>query len=104
MLKNPIRVIVLDNLITGKTKFPAKSNDGNFEFIKHDIIEPFQYDGRLDFVIHAAGIASPYYYRAFPMETLDVAIAGTRNMLRLSESSNARFIFFPPVRYMVIRK
>ena len=28
------------------------------------------------------------------METLDVAIAGTRNMLRLSESSNARFIFF----------
>ena len=94
ILSKPVHVIILDNLITGKTGFAKQSNDENIEFITHDIIKPFQYNGKLDFVIHAAGIASPYYYRAFPMETLDVAITGTRNMLELSEASDARFIFF----------
>ena len=94
ILDKPVHVIILDNLITGKTGFVKQSNDENIEFITHDIIKPFQYNGKLDFVIHAAGIASPYYYRAFPMETLDVAITGTRNMLELSEASDARFIFF----------
>jgi UDP-glucuronate decarboxylase len=94
VLENPVHVIILDNLITGRIDFTAESSDNNIEFINHDIIKPFQYNGKLDFVIHAAGIASPYYYGAFPMETLDVAITGTRNMLELSEASNARFIFF----------
>ena len=94
ILDKPAHVIILDNLITGKTCIAKQSNDENIEFITHDIIKPFQYNGKLDFVIHAAGIASPYYYRAFPMETLDVAITGTRNMLELSEASDARFIFF----------
>ena len=94
ILDKPVHVIVLDNLITGKTGFAKQANDENIEFITHDIIKPFQYNGKLDFVIHAAGIASPYYYRAFPMETLDVAITGTRNMLELSEASDARFTFF----------
>ena len=52
-------MIILDNLITGKTDFARQSNDENIEFITHDIIKPFQYNGKLDFVIHAAGIASP---------------------------------------------
>ena len=48
----------------------------------------------MDFVIHAAGIASPYYYRAYPLETLEVAITGTRNMLELAKEKGAKFIFF----------
>ena len=39
------------------------------------------------------------------METLDVAITGTRNILELSKASDARFIiFFPLVKYMTIQK
>ena len=39
----------------------------------------------VDFIIHAAGIASPFYYRKYPLETLDVAITGTKNMLHLAQ-------------------
>jgi UDP-glucuronate decarboxylase len=64
------------------------------EFINHDVIQPFSYDGPLDYVIHAAGIASPFYYRAYPLETLEVAITGTRNMLELAGARGARFTYF----------
>jgi UDP-glucuronate decarboxylase len=48
----------------------------------------------VDYVIHAAGIASPFYYRAYPLETLEVAITGTRNALELATRQHARFTFF----------
>ena len=44
--------------------------------------------------MHAAGIASPYYYRAYPLETLGVAIDGTKNMLDLAELNSAKLTFF----------
>ena len=34
-----------------------------------------------DYVIHAAGIASPTYYRMHPLETMDANINGLRNLL-----------------------
>ena len=54
------------------------------KFINHNVVEKFNYDGKFDYVIHAAGIASPYYYKKMPLQTLDVAITGTRNMLDLA--------------------
>jgi UDP-glucuronate decarboxylase len=94
VLEEPAHLIVLDNLITAGKEGSQIPNFDHIEFIQHDVIKPFDYDGKLDFVIHAAGIASPYYYRAFPLETLEVAITGTRNMLELAEKSDARFSFF----------
>jgi UDP-glucuronate decarboxylase len=94
VLKEPVKLVVLDNLITAGKEGAEIPNFDHIEFIQHDVIKPFDYDGHLDYVIHAAGIASPYYYRAYPLETLEVAITGTRNMLELAEKSDARFTFF----------
>ena len=63
-------------------------------FIEHDVIQPFRYRKKVHYVVHAAGIASPFYYRAYPLNALDVAIQGTRNMLELARSNSARFVFF----------
>ena len=41
----------------------------NLEFIQHDVVHPYESDGQFDYIIHAAGIASPFYYRAYPLET-----------------------------------
>lgn len=46
-----------------------------------------------DFVIHAAGIASPFHYRRNPLGALRAAVDGTENMLRLAELWNARLLF-----------
>ena len=94
ILEEPVRVVALDNMITAGELGADVPESEHVEFIKHDVIKPFDFDGPLDYVIHAAGIASPYYYRAYPLETLEVAISGTRNMLELAESKGARFTFF----------
>ena len=94
LLDKSCNLIVLDNLITSG-KLGAKFRDrSNIQFVKHDIIKPLEWDTKLDFVVHAAGIASPYYYRAHPLKTLEVATIGTKNMLNLANKYGARFTFF----------
>ena len=94
VLKNKMHVIVLDNLITAGKEGSDIPKYKNIEFINHDVIKKFKYEEKIDYIIHAAGIASPYYYRAYPLETLKVAIDGTENMLELAEFNSAKFIFF----------
>ena len=94
ILDQPVTLIALDNLITSGHEGAKIPEFKNMRFFNHDVTQPFEWDGPLDYVIHAAGIASPYYYRAYPLETLEVAITGTRRMLELAEANSARFVFF----------
>ena len=94
VLDRPVKLVALDNLITAGKEGAEIPTLANVRFVNHDVTEPFAWDGPLDYVIHAAGIASPYYYRAFPLQTLEVAITGTRRMLELADAHNARFVFF----------
>ena len=94
VLSEKLELIVLDNLITSGKEGSEIPNYSNIHFINHNVTEKFKYDKDIDYVIHAAGIASPYYYRAYPLETLEVAINGTKNMLELAEKNSARFVFF----------
>ncbi len=94
VLSKPVRLIALDNMITAGKEGAAVPDYPNVTFIRHDVILPFAWDEPLHYVIHAAGIASPFYYRAFPLETLEVAVNGTRHMLELAHRHNARFTFF----------
>jgi UDP-glucuronate decarboxylase len=94
VLDEPVKLVAMDNMITAGKEGAQIPNLSNVEFIEHDVIQPFEWDRPLDYVIHAAGIASPYYYRAYPLETLEVAITGTRRMLELANKHGARFTFF----------
>jgi len=94
ILEKPVKVIVLDNFISAGEEGKNIPEYPNFEFIEHNVIEQFDPGCKVDYIIHAAGIASPFYYRANPIETLDVAIIGTKNMLNLAKSNNARITFF----------
>ena len=94
ILDKSLKVIALDNLITSGVAGSEFPNYKNVKFINHNVIYPFKTEEKLDYIVHAAGIASPFYYRAFPLETLEVAITGTRNMLELAKYHNSRFSFF----------
>lgn len=94
-LEEPCKLTLLDNFISSNEAVDFIRDEKNVRFLKHDIIEPLEYDGEtLDYVVHAAGIASPFYYRAYPLETLDVSVVGTRNMLDLAKAHDGRFLFF----------
>ena len=98
----PIHVTVFDNYFRGSTAWLGELEQRpDVELYVHDVREPLPEDmGEFVFIIHAAGIASPTYYRAHPIETMDANITGLRNLLdyareRLSTGRDfTGFLFF----------
>lgn len=94
VLEKPCTFVGYDNLLTAGEAGGQITERPNMKFIKHDVTQPIDWEGGVDYIIHAAGIASPFYYRAYPLQTLEVAITGTRNMLELATKHRARMAFF----------
>ncbi len=92
-LNKKILVHCIDNSITGNKSLISKKNE-YFKFYDKDASKKLILKDDIDIVIHAAGIASPFYYQAYPLETLEVAINGTKNFLDFAKEKNAKFIFF----------
>jgi dTDP-glucose 4,6-dehydratase/UDP-glucuronate decarboxylase len=91
----PCRVIALDNGRTGLADRTAHlAEDPNFNFVSCDVSQPFDLGERVDWIIHGASIASPTFYRRFPLETIDVNVSGTRQMLELSRQRGARSMLY----------
>lgn len=82
----PIQVTVFDNYIRGVPDWlTALEGDANLVLRRHDITQPLPGDiGDFDYIIHAASIASPTYYRRFPLETMDANVNGLRTLLNYS--------------------
>lgn len=93
-LPKPCRLVVVDNLITSGEAGALPAETAHRRFVQHDISTPLQLDEPLDYVVHAAGIPSPSYYRHYPLETLDVGVKGSRNLLELALQNGARYTFF----------
>lgn len=90
------RAISIDNYITGSPKglIPIKPSR-NISHVRHNVVHPFKTNERLDYIIHAAGIASPVYYRQSPLETIDVTIYGVRHLLELARKKKIiSFLYF----------
>jgi UDP-glucuronate decarboxylase len=82
----PIKLSVLDNFIRGVPAWlTALEGDRNLRLLRHDVTQPLPDAlGDVDYIIHAASIASPIYYRKHPIETMDANINGLRYMLDYS--------------------
>lgn len=93
-LDPPCRLLALDNFLTTAGDGTALPGGPGVELVRQDVTQPYAPDGPVHFVVHAAGIASPYYYRKYPLETLEVATTGTRRLLDLAQAHGARFLFF----------
>lgn len=92
-LKRKLSAVLLDNFVTGYEQQAIGENE-HLVFKRHNVIEPFQVDQTLDYIIHSAGIASPVYYTRYPVETMDVGTIGTRNMLELARRKHVKSFLF----------
>ena len=98
----PINVTACDNYIRGVPKWLTMlAGDAALTLLKHDITAPLPDGvGTLDFIIHAASIASPTYYRKYPVETMDANVNGLRLLLDRSRDQKeaghplSGFLFF----------
>lgn len=95
-LAAPIKVISVDNFITGSKKHLIDASEyQRFELINHDVRQPLMVKGKVDYVIHAAGIASPVYYKKYPVQAIEVSTYGTKNFLELCRKKKSdSFLFF----------
>ncbi len=78
-----ISVMVYDNYIRGVPDWLIQlQSNPHLTVEKRNIIAPLPQDiADYQFIIHAAGIASPTYYRLHPIETMDANISGLRSLL-----------------------
>ena len=90
---NPCKIIVLDNFIVGlKNSFEENEN---LIIKEQDISKQFEVEGDIDYILHAASIASPMFYNKYRLETIDVGFLGTKNMLNLARDKKVKsFLFF----------
>lgn len=94
----PIRVTVFDSFIRGVPSWlDAVAARPDVDLRTVDVREPLPPDlDDVEWIIHAAGIASPTYYRAHPIETMDANITGLRSLLDLAATGGGvrGFLFF----------
>jgi UDP-glucuronate decarboxylase len=89
----PISMTVLDNYARGVPAWlTGLATTHNLRLITHDISKPLPADlGFHSHLIHAASIASPTFYRKFPIETMDANVNGLHYLLDYCvEQKNAK--------------
>lgn len=60
---------------------PLRESSG-LRLLRHDVTRPLpEGTGEFDWIVHAASIASPTYYRRHPIETMDANVQGLRRLL-----------------------
>lgn len=92
VLDSPCHVTLIDNFISSDANSLINNS---FSFIKHNICEPItSFAAPFDFILHAAGIASPSIYMNHPLESLDVSVIGTRNVLEMAKEHGSKVLFF----------
>ncbi len=79
----PIKLTVFDNFSRGMPEWLSDLADrSDLVLTRHDVLDPLPADlAPQDYVIHAASIASPIFYRLHPIETMDANVNGLRNLL-----------------------
>lgn len=85
------QVICLDNLFTGNRRnIAGLLGRENFEFIRHDVVQPFELD--VDEIYNLACPASPVHYQYNPIKTIKTSFLGTMNALDLAVRCNAKVL------------
>ena len=92
---NIIVVGVIRNVEKARKRFAHYEGRRDLILIKHDIRLPFTYENNVDYVIHAAGQASPKFYGKDPVGTLEGHAIGTANFLNFAAEKNVKcFLYF----------
>ena len=81
--RDPINLTIYENFSRGRKSWLDKlATRNNVKVVEQDITKPLPKDiPDFAYIIHAASIASPTYYRLNPIETIDANVNGLRYLL-----------------------
>lgn len=92
-----IRLLAIDNFKRGVPAWLDEVASDEIELIEHDITHPIPAGwAPANAIVHAASIASPTFYRKYPLETIDANVDGLRRMLdyAVSRSTELEHMLF----------
>ena len=93
-LRKLCRVLAMDNYLRGAPEWlKALQHRKDLDPIVADIVTS---EGlpQADFIIHAASVASPIFYRQYPIETMDANVIGLRRLLEHARVSQPESMLF----------
>jgi dTDP-glucose 4,6-dehydratase len=94
LLADGHEVIGMDNRVSGRgDNLEEAFYHDDFTYYDHDVTEFIHVKGELDAVMHLASLASPVFYREFPIKTLKVGALGTHKTLGLAKEKDATYFF-----------
>ena len=89
-----IKIIAAVRDIEKAEKFFNKKSKKNFEFYKNDVTNKIDYKGHVDYIIHAASNTSSASFVEKPVETFNVAVKGTENILDFAKEKNVKSVIY----------
>lgn len=93
LLADGHEIIGLDNFCTGRPENVAHlANEPRFDLVEHDVCEPYDVAGDVDFVLHLASPASPPEFLKMPIAIMKAGSAATHTLLEFAREKGARFL------------
>lgn len=94
-----IKVIALSrNKKRAEELFSNFFDDPHFIFLEQDVCDPVIYRGKVDYIFHFAGNASPYYIKHDPVGIMRSNLIGTLNVLELARWQEVEKVVFASTR------
>jgi nucleoside-diphosphate-sugar epimerase len=69
-----------------------------FELLLQDVCEPILYEGKIDYIFHLAGNASPHFINTDPVGIVKSNMLGTFNVLELAKEKKTLKVIFASTR------
>lgn len=93
--KEQCEIYCLDTFITGTPKRIAHLEGKKyFHKIKQSITQPLPPSLDASYLMHFASIASPTFYRKYPVETIDSNVLGTRTLLEYAAAHKIKSMIY----------
>ena len=94
VLTTPCKLTAVDVACPSLEERASVLDCENITYHAHDLTRRLEaFDESFDYVVHMAGIASPHHYKKKPLETIDVALEGSRGALEIAKRHKARYLF-----------
>lgn len=94
-----IKIVVLTRSIEITNKlYEIFLDKPYFKIINQDIIYPIKYIGKIDYIFHFAGNASPKFIKSDPVGILQANLLGMFNIMELSRDKEPQRIIFASTR------
>ncbi|KXT79148.1 NAD-dependent epimerase/dehydratase family protein [Streptococcus sp. DD13] len=86
------------NMAKANERFGDLLGREDLELVEHDVRQPFAYDGPVDYIIHAASNASPWFILNDPVGIIQANTLGTMNLLEFARGKQVQNVLFLSTR------